>query len=526
MGCSSSKSVAATQLVDGPPGTTDSSTLPALSVRSAPSPTARSARAGSPPGGAPQATPILLLPRAAAGDMTVALALRTKQRHGAIVAENSSQLMEASGQHKRQVPKDPAVHAFLVQALQGNMFFGALGDSELAEVASAMECEHLAAGAVLMRQGEAGDSMYAIETGRLEIVMNGAKVGEFGEGTPGRVVGELAVLFSSPRSATVRAATNARVWRIDRAAFRALTAAGQEREHATLLAALRRGILETLEEAQLSKVASAAFRVRFAAGEQIIRKGEPGEVFYIIESGSVICRDLPGEQRDNILSAGDYFGERALVKREARACNVYAAGGGSAGAGAGAGAGASLIALHRDDFEALLGHLRDLLEHNAGMRLLLCVPILCDLSEEDRGALFRSLKLLSYKPGQLLCAENMAVSQFFIIKEGRVEVRCAGGAGGAGAGAPRGALAAKLTRASSRVLEGEAGVGAGAGSGAGAVGVDDATAAAAAATGELLGVLGSGQWFGEGVRVFQFLPPLPLASPSASPSVCLPTILT
>ena len=135
MGCSSSKTAAATQLVDAPPSGPDS-LGPALSVRSTASAqqqhTSRaSARSASPP---LQSTPILLLPpplaRGAAGDATVALALRTK-RHGAIVAENASHLIDASAQHRRIVPKDPAVQAFLVAALQGNMFFGALGAGQL-----------------------------------------------------------------------------------------------------------------------------------------------------------------------------------------------------------------------------------------------------------------------------------------------------------------------------------------------------------------------------------------------------------
>ena len=37
---------------------------------------------------------------------------------------------------------------------------------------------------------------------------------------------------------------------------------------------------------------SVATVVHFPKGSHIIRKGEPGEVFYIIETGSVVCRNL------------------------------------------------------------------------------------------------------------------------------------------------------------------------------------------------------------------------------------------
>ena len=157
------------------------------------------------------------------------------------------------------------------------------------------------------------------------------------------------------------------------------------------------------------------------------------------------------------------------------------------------------------------------------MRLLLCVPILCELGEEDRLALFRSLKLLSYKPGQLVCAENMATTHFYIIKEGRVEVRCSSPKAPELAAAVK-AMEAKVARSTAAAPtatadhaagagEGEAGgssssssensssaASSGSGSGPGEEGSAASGGAGAfvpASAGELVGVLGPGQWFGE-----------------------------
>ena len=208
----------------------------------------------------------------------------------------------------------------------------------------------------------------------------------------------------------MRAVTNGKVWYIDRTTFRNITAQGAYASHQQLKAALRKGILEELSDAQLDKVAAAANRVRFSKGSQIIKKGDNGEVFYIIETGSVICKNLPGEQITNVLEAGDYFGERALMKREPRACDVYAH------------TDTTLIAVSREDFESLLGQIGDLLEQNLGMRLLLCVPILQQLNDEHRAMLFSQVKILIYKPNQIIAQENSIMNQFFIIKEGEVRV--------------------------------------------------------------------------------------------------------
>lgn len=72
-------------------------------------------------------------------------------------------------------------------------------------------------------------------------------------------------------------------------------------------------------------------------------------------------------------------------------------------------------------FRRLLGGISDLLEQNLGTRLLLCVPILASLSDEQRSKLFSKLRLVKYEPEKVI-ADN-SVNTFHIIKEGSVEVR-------------------------------------------------------------------------------------------------------
>lgn len=57
-------------------------------------------------------------------------------------------------------------------------------------------------GAVLMSEGEIGDSLYLLAAGRVAVEKGKAKVAEIGAR---ECVGELAMLDSEPRSATVRA---------------------------------------------------------------------------------------------------------------------------------------------------------------------------------------------------------------------------------------------------------------------------------------------------------------------------------
>jgi cyclic nucleotide-binding protein len=65
----------------------------------------------------------------------------------------------------------------------------------------------LKTGDVLARQGDPGDSLFLILDGILEVTVDGEKLGDLG---PGAVVGERAVLESSPRTATLTALTPVR----------------------------------------------------------------------------------------------------------------------------------------------------------------------------------------------------------------------------------------------------------------------------------------------------------------------------
>ena len=69
---------------------------------------------------------------------------------------------------------------------------------------------------VIMNQGEIGDNFYVIDTGEVEVLINGQHVTNIGEnGT----FGELALIHGRTRAATVRARTFCKLWAIDSYGF-------------------------------------------------------------------------------------------------------------------------------------------------------------------------------------------------------------------------------------------------------------------------------------------------------------------
>jgi CRP-like cAMP-binding protein/flavin-dependent dehydrogenase len=75
-------------------------------------------------------------------------------------------------------------------------------------------------GEVLCRQGDVGDRMFVIQSGRVEVVgVEGGKEVRLGELGPGEIFGHMAIVDKKPRSATVRARGPARVLTLDKRAF-------------------------------------------------------------------------------------------------------------------------------------------------------------------------------------------------------------------------------------------------------------------------------------------------------------------
>jgi CRP-like cAMP-binding protein len=95
--------------------------------------------------------------------------------------------------------------------------FVILDDTEIAALAARMTPRLFAAGDAIVKQGEPGTSMYIVAEGLLYVYITQAESGKLlkvAEFIPGQFLGEMALLTGEPRSATVKAETDALVYEI------------------------------------------------------------------------------------------------------------------------------------------------------------------------------------------------------------------------------------------------------------------------------------------------------------------------
>ncbi len=94
--------------------------------------------------------------------------------------------------------------------------FSQIPGEDLARVAHIAEEIDFEDGDVLMREGELGDSMYLLVDGAVSVIQGSQHITTL---RGGECVGEMAILDSEPRSATVTAAESLRALRIEREDF-------------------------------------------------------------------------------------------------------------------------------------------------------------------------------------------------------------------------------------------------------------------------------------------------------------------
>jgi hypothetical protein len=97
------------------------------------------------------------------------------------------------------------------------------------ELAAELDRVTVQRGAVIVRQGDAGDRFFIIDDGIVEVEIDGKPSSDM---TGGQAFGEIALLRDVPRTATVRAVTEARLFTLDRSPF--LAAITGHRESALL----------------------------------------------------------------------------------------------------------------------------------------------------------------------------------------------------------------------------------------------------------------------------------------------------
>lgn len=194
--------------------------------------------------------------------------------------------------------------------------FRGLDMASIEHLAAQAQQIEVAAGEEPIRQGDAGDRFYVIESGDAAVIINGHQVRAIG---PGDDFGERALLRDTPRTATVRAESDMRLLAIEREMFlQAITGeAGVTFHYRDMLDVPLTDVLRSLptfsalDADALRRLSTVARREQMEPGTVVLDVGDDSEGVYVILSGRVEL------QRDghltSVLVPGDVFGELSVL---------------------------------------------------------------------------------------------------------------------------------------------------------------------------------------------------------------------
>jgi cAMP-dependent protein kinase regulator len=217
------------------------------------------------------------------------------------------------------IPKTTDQLERLSKSVIKNFLFSSLDEDSLKTVIDALKEVKLPKGSEIIKQGDEGDFFYVVESGNVEFFVNDEKVSESSSGSS---FGELALMYNSPRAATVLAKTDVILWALDRLTFRRILLAKTSKKRQLYESFLKEvPVLSNLSLFERSKLADALDTENYKSGEVIIKEGEIGENFYLIIKGTADVVKS-GEGKVNSLKRGDYFGEIALLNDLPRQATV------------------------------------------------------------------------------------------------------------------------------------------------------------------------------------------------------------
>jgi cAMP-dependent protein kinase regulator len=163
-----------------------------------------------------------------------------------------------------------------------------------------------------------------------------------------------------------------------------------------------------LSDVTLGQIADVMRLVTYEPNERIIKQGEVGDQFYIIQKGSVVITQ--GNKELTRLLSGGYFGELALISNEPRKATVTAL------------TTLQCYTIDKPTFTSVLGTLQEAETQSTGITILRKVKLLETLPEKYLITISKCLTLIEYRDGETIVQQGDEGDQFYMIAEGAVSV--------------------------------------------------------------------------------------------------------
>ena len=218
--------------------------------------------------------------------------------------------------HEKNAEKED--YDLLYNIINKHFFLQTLTNQAKNEIIISMSLYSIKEGKTLYTQGSIGNYWYIVQSGQLNKLMDDKLISTINAGDS---FGEHALMNNSPRTYTVVAVTECKLWVLKRQVFRKILEFIFTLNYEQNMKFLE-GINIPLDSTIKSIMASNLIQEIYTKGQYICKEGEVGSCMYIIKEGEVEC--IKKDKVIRVLKQGDNFGQKALLENAKRSLDVRA----------------------------------------------------------------------------------------------------------------------------------------------------------------------------------------------------------
>ncbi|GMI07767.1 hypothetical protein TrVE_jg6387 [Triparma verrucosa] len=299
------------------------------------------------------------------------------------VKGNQGGITNVSEYKKKCVEKDQITRDLLLSVVSTNVLFAQCFEEEIQDIIDSFESVKVESGTKVINQGDQADLFYVIESGSFDVYVKakGQKHSSLIEGATiqeGSAFGELALMYSKPRAATVVAREDSVVWVIDRDRYHTITKyfrmiRMQEQENLVGKIVIDgKKLCDLFTRQELEHVAMSGERDIYMKGDIIMRQGLGGDTAFVVQQGTVDAFKWKNKRRPSVaanmhrendeendglgifvkkLGKEEFFGEAALKAEDIRTY-TYVAGEDNT----------VLLTLDRENVTSMIGSMAEIFE--------------------------------------------------------------------------------------------------------------------------------------------------------------------
>jgi len=209
-------------------------------------------------------------------------------------------------------------YELLYNKISKHFFLQTLNHQAKDEIIVSMSLYSIKEGETLYKEGSHGNYWYIVSSGELNKLNNNKLISQLKRGDS---FGEKSIMNGAPRSTSVVAVTDCKLWVLKRSVFKKILEFIFTSNYEQNMVFLE-GLNMPLDSTSKSIMANNLIQEIYLKGQYICKEGEVGNCMYIVKDGEIEC--LKGDKVIRTLKTGDNFGQKAILEEGLRSLDVRA----------------------------------------------------------------------------------------------------------------------------------------------------------------------------------------------------------